>query len=250
MIDEIYCINIKKRPDRKKDVIQEMKRAGLHRLPNNEVRFTTDWDNNINGEDITDEWLKKNNFGLFDWKLKEDVALDIDFDWGKWWKRDLTRGEIGCTISHTEVWKRAKGYTLILEDDIYFTPNWIIYLKQAMNNLKRIDKDWDLLYLGREPQDPDEERVCEGIVKPKYSFCTFAYILSPSGIKKILKYEVERCIIPADEILPATYMEHPRMDVRLKYPHSLNAYAMKPRIIKQRIKADVGSDTETSEIYK
>ena len=243
MIDEIYCINIRKRPDRKEDVIREMGRAGIHRL-HKEVKFTTDWDNNLNGEDITDEWLKENGFGLFNWKLKEDVAINIDIDWALWWKRDLTRGEIGCTISHTEIWKRAKGYTLILEDDVYSEPNWIINLEQAINNLNKIDKDWDLLYLGREPQDPDEEVVCNGIVKPKYSFCTFAYMLSPSGIKKILKYEVDKCIIPADEILPATYIKHPRPDVRLKYPPSLNAYAMKPRVIKQRPKKDVGSDTE------
>jgi collagen beta-1,O-galactosyltransferase len=228
-IESVYCINIRKRPDRLEHFRMECERAGMYRL-SKKINLTTNWERNLNGEDITQEWLKENNMGVFDWQMECDY---------KWWNRPLTKGEMGCTISHTEIWKRATGYTLILEDDVLFTPNWIAKLNITINKLK----DWDLLYLGRVPQKTGEKIVCTGIVKPDYSYCTYAYILSPRGIKKIQKYEVEKSIIPADEFLTSTYIEHPRMDVRLKYPPALNAYAMEPPIILQRNKEDAGSDT-------
>jgi glycosyl transferase family 25 len=175
--------------------------------------------------------------------MTEEDAQAIDVDWGKWWSRPLTQGEIGCTISHTEIWKRAMNYTLVLEDDVTFTLNWISKLKLAMKNLDIIDKDWDLLYLGRVPQEDNETKVHNNIVKPKFSFCTYAYMLSPKGIKKIQQYNVEKSIIPADEFLSATYVNHPREDVRLKYPPTLNAYAIEPQIVLQRSKSVAGSDT-------
>jgi GR25 family glycosyltransferase involved in LPS biosynthesis len=104
------------------------------------------------------------------------------------------------------------------------------------------------LYLGRAAQNPEkEERIDEILVKPDYTYCTYAYMLSPKGIKNILKYEVEKAIIPADEFLTATYIAHPRMDIRLKYPPALRAYALAPCIVGQRNKNESGSDTESSE---
>ena len=105
-----------------------------------------------------------------------------------------------------------------------------------------IDSKWDLLYVGRLPQLlKHEERVAHTITKPLYSFCTYGYILSPSGIEKLLKYEVEKEIIPADEILAASYIAHPRIDVRLKYPPTLCAYAMEIPVVREVNRND--SDT-------
>ena len=76
------------------------------------------------------------------------------------------------------------------------------------------------------------------------SYCTYAYVISPSGREKLLNYEVEKGIIPADEFLTATYNPHPRPDVRFKYPPTLRGYSMEPTIIYQEL---LGSDTETGE---
>ena len=233
MVD-IYCINIPKRPDRLEMFKEASKDGKIYNL-NKKINITTDWENNLNGEDITDEWLDEKGFGLFDWQIESN---------NRWWSRPLTRGEIGCTISHTEIWKNANDYSLILEDDVTFTKNWIAKLKLTINNLNIIDKDWDLVYLGRVPQEDNEEYVHHNLVKPKYSFCTYAYMLSPKGIKKIQKYEVEKSVIPADEFLSATYIVHPRIDVSLKYPPTLSAYGINPPIILQRDKNVAGSDTE------
>ena len=89
----------------------------------------------------------------------------------------------------------------------------------------------------------DEERVTTNIVIPKFSYCTYGYVLSKSGVKKIREYNVQKAIIPADEFLTSTYIAHPRIDVSLKYPPTLLAYAMNPSIVDQRPKSEVGSDT-------
>jgi hypothetical protein len=106
-----------------------------------------------------------------------------------------------------------------------------------------MDKEWDLLYLGRVAQTLPEKRVAKNIVKPNFSYCTYGYVLSKSGVAKIRKYNVHEGIIPADEFLSSTFIEHPRPDVKLKYPPTLKAYALNPHIVHQREFKIVGSDT-------
>tara|TARA_R100000664_G_scaffold29214_1_gene40972 strand:+ start:867 stop:1637 length:771 start_codon:yes stop_codon:yes gene_type:complete len=244
MIDEIYCINIKKRPDR----LRKFKRDTEHLLETElglKVQYTTDWDMNLNGEDITPEWLKNNNISAYDkWNMKEQQWYE-EAEWG-WWSRELTSGELGCAISHSEVWKRAKGYTLVLEDDVLLTRNWLLKLHNVFDTLNCIDKDWELLYLGRVAQSDLEKNnktlIAPNIKKPDYTFCTYSYILSKKGLEKINKYKYRDNLIPSDEFLSATFVSHPRDDISLLYPPTINAYAAWPSITKQN--GRLGSDTE------
>ena len=100
----------------------------------------------------------------------------------------------------------------------------------TIDTLETMGIEWDLLYLGRVPQTKPEEEVVSGVVKPNFSYCTYGYVLSKSGIEKIRKYNVHKAIIPADEFLSATYVKHPRSDVSFKYPPTLKAYAVDPHI--------------------
>ena len=43
------------------------------------------------------------------------------------------------------------------------------------------------------------------------------------------------------------YMDHPREDVRRRYPPQLNAYTFDPPLVEQLPKDEAGSDTEASE---
>ncbi|TVZ03864.1 aspartate aminotransferase family protein [Trebonia kvetii] len=93
----------------------------------------------------------------------------------------------------------------------------------------------------------DEDRpVTEGIVRPGFSYCTFGYLLSASGLRKVLSCGFERALIPVDELLPALCMDHPREDIRLLYPKRLSAHALEPALITQLPKREAGSDTESS----
>ena len=119
------------------------------------IKYTTNWTNNLDGEDITDEWLNENGMNVYDkWEMKEEQWYQ-GARWG-WWNRQLSRGEIGCTISHSEIWKVAKGNVLVLEDDAIFKRNWILKIYNTIDTLKAMDKTWDLIYLGRVPQDDSE----------------------------------------------------------------------------------------------
>jgi GR25 family glycosyltransferase involved in LPS biosynthesis len=257
-----YVINIASRPDRRNLMDIMLRENGFekttddegndmsHRVnsetnvaPDLRVEWTTHWDYNKVGDEITDEWMEENGFKLFDWEMDEGEALSIDSAWAKWWSRPLTKGEIGCTLSHWAIWNDDEGPMTILEDDAVFDSNMELQRDIAIETLEVMDKDWDLLYLGRVEQTSQEKRVAKNLVKPNFSYCTYGYVLSKSGVEKIRKYNVHQGIIPADEFLSSTYIAHPRIDVSFKYPPALKAYALKPSIVHQRDFEIVGSDT-------
>jgi len=250
-----YIINIKTRNDRRQMMDLQLRNNGFEIpeegkkneegfiAPDLRVEWTTHWDYNKVADEITDEWLKENDFDLFDWEMDMGEALVTDQQRAKWWARPLTKGEIGCTLSHWAIWNDDDGPMTILEDDALFDEHMELKRDVAIETLESMDKEWDLLYLGRVALMADEEKVTTNIVIPKFSYCTYGYVLSKSGVKKIREYNVQKAIIPADEFLTSTYIAHPRMDVSLKYPPTLLAYAMNPSIVDQRPKSEVGSDT-------
>ena len=93
---------------------------------------------------------------------------------------------------------------------------------------------WDLLYLGRnrhgqdeplpsvETSTPDEREACHPalhVLKAGFSTCAHAYVLTASGIEKLLSLSLHRQVIPVDDLLPALYAEHPRNDMKHRLLH-------------------------------
>jgi glycosyl transferase family 25 len=229
----VFVVNLARRPDR---------RARMERiLPRSwPVEYTTRWPGPLDGAAIRPGDL--GGLGLFDWRIESHNA---------WWNRPLKLGEIGCAVSHWLCWQRAVALhadvALVLEDDVSLAPRIERDLPERVAELDAVDREWDLVYLGRWVLEPDNDvPVAPGLVRPAYSYCTFAYMLSARGLAKILDVEFERAIIPVDELLPALYMPHPRADVRLRYPPCLNAYAFDPPLVTQLPKDVAGSDTEAS----
>ena len=210
--------------------------------PEIKPEFSTYWKGPFDGRKLNASMLK--GYGFFRWKIDSD---------NQWWNRPLKKGEIGCAISHWQCWRRANKNNdqliLILEDDVCFVDNFWCKLQFGLTSLTRFVPEWDLLYLGRVRIEPDTPAF-DGIIKPGYSHCTFAYILTQSGIYKILQTSFEKAIIPVDEFLPAMYIDHPRADVRKRYPKRLSAYAFEPPIVLQLPKSIAGSDTEDSDFYE
>jgi glycosyl transferase family 25 len=225
-----YVVNLKRRGDR---------RARMERvLPATwDVQFTSDWDGPMDGQAIDPDDLP--GFGLYQWQIQSD---------NPWWNRPLKLGEIGCAISHWMCWQKAATAAadpaLILEDDVVLADHCAARLQSGLARLSAIDPHWDLLYLGRWALDNEDHAVTEGIVRPGYSYCTFGYALSPSGLAAMLNSGFDRALIPVDELIPALYMDHPREDIRSLYPKRLRAYAFEPPLITQLPKEEAGSDTE------
>jgi GR25 family glycosyltransferase involved in LPS biosynthesis len=110
----------------------------------------------------------------------------------KVWKKnniEYLRGIIGCKMSHLEILRKAlnykEQYIMILEDDIVFENNTLIYLELALNNLKKLD--WDILYLTTNIINiEDAIRVDTNLLYLKKSLTTTAQIFKKDKIMEII----------------------------------------------------------------
>jgi hypothetical protein len=126
-----------------------------------------------------------------------------------------------------------------LEDDVRLGSTFGEDLPGIVSRLSVVDEAWDLLFLGRCPQEADEGRIGE-FVKPGFSYGTHGYMLSHAGVDKLLATRFSSDLIPADELLPAMYGDHPRADVRARYPKTLRAYSVDPLLCS--VEHQFGSD--------
>jgi len=230
-----FVINLKRRADR----LAHMQHAVPAAL---DVEYTTDWSIPSDGRSMTIEALR--GFDLFPWRVESDNRL---------WARPLKKGEIGCAIAHWACWQRSLTCDADLfayfEDDACFVDAFMTRLHDGLQRLSAVDPDWDLLYLGRYPLAPDAP-VVPGIVRPGFSYSTFAYVLTRRAVSKVLATNFDRAIIPVDELLPALYVDHPRADVRRRYPRILRAYAFEPPLVGSFSREVSGTDTEDSDFIE
>lgn len=125
-----------------------------------------------------------------------------NFDTNKDWRdplleRTLTKGEIGCFLSHWTLWQRCAAGDepfLIFEDDVVLTdklPNTIDeHLTQA-----------DILFLLWNEMRPQGSVDCGTYKKLCYPYWTCAYIITPDAARTLINSGADKSIIPADEFL-------------------------------------------------
>jgi GR25 family glycosyltransferase involved in LPS biosynthesis len=229
-----YVVNLKRRRDRR----EWMEGIIPPELP---VTFTSDWDESFDGQDLDLARLQAEGRGLFPWRIESD---------NPWWSRPLKLGEIGCTLAHLACWQHAAAageqpFVLVLEDDAALASGFLAALLAGLRRLADHRCTFDLLYLGRYALEPDRPAVT-GFVSPGYSHCTYGYLLTRAALEAVLATRLDQAIIPVDEFLPALYIEHPRADVRARFPRQLTALAFAPPLVRQLPKQQAGSDTEDS----
>uniref|UniRef100_A0A8C9VGZ1 Collagen beta(1-O)galactosyltransferase 2b n=1 Tax=Scleropages formosus TaxID=113540 RepID=A0A8C9VGZ1_SCLFO len=177
--------------------------------------------------------------------------------------RVLTRGEIGCFLSHHYIWtqvvEQGLQQVLVLEDDVRFEPRFKSRLVTIMDNIEEAKLAWDLVYVGRKRMQVKEpEQSVEGVhnlVVADYSYWTLGYALSLQGARKLLQAKIFGKMLPVDEFLPiihgrrhflqAEYMEHFE-------PRNLRAFSVEPLLLyPTHYTGEPGyvSDTETSTIW-
>lgn len=110
--EKIYCINLDRRTDRWGESVDEFKKWGIE---NSVDRYSA-----VDGKSLTEEDL--NNF------------LDL--------------GNMGLITTHINILEESikEGYEniLLLEDDVYFTPEILKYQEY----LDLVPSDWDMIYFG------------------------------------------------------------------------------------------------------
>lgn len=231
MLIKTLIVSLERRSDRR-ERIREVLPSCL------DYRFSCDLGINFDGKSMAIDDLQ--GIQLFNWQIDCDNF---------WWDRPLKLGEIGCSLAHLELWKLAHEQkldeVLILEDDTFFPDDFEDKIGEYLKYLNKNTK-WDICYLGRCKLEHADTEINDFLVKPGYSHCTFGYMISKKGLKKILSLNFEKNIIPVDEFLPALYIDHPRSDIKEIFPKCLEAYALKEDIVFTLDKKLAGSDTEES----
>ncbi|XP_007434118.1 inactive glycosyltransferase 25 family member 3 [Python bivittatus] len=193
--DEVFLINLARRPDRRQRMLDALFELEIDPLVVDAV----------DGSALNSSSIKKMGINL----------LPGYYD--PFSGRTLTKGEVGCFLSHHHVWKeiveRKLEKSLVLEDDVRFEAYFKKHLLRLMEELEQAQTDWELIYLGRKQvNSDDEEAVAEihNLVVPKYSYWTLAYVLSWRGAQKLVEAQPLSKILPVDEFLPIMYDKHPK----------------------------------------
>uniref|UniRef100_A0A665V2U5 Procollagen galactosyltransferase 2-like n=1 Tax=Echeneis naucrates TaxID=173247 RepID=A0A665V2U5_ECHNA len=235
----IFLINLKRRLDRRTRMLKTMTSLGLQPTLTNAV----------DGKALNTSQLQ---------------ALGIEMMPGykdPYSGRVLTRGEIGCFLSHHSIWtqviERSLQKILILEDDVRFEPRFKRRLQAIMDDISRTQLNWDLIYVGRKRMQVQQpEQSVEGVnnlVEADYSYWTLGYALSQQGARKLLAAQPFTKMLPVDEFLPVMFNKHPNTEYMSHFePRDLKAFSVEPLLIyPTHYTGEPGyiSDTETSTIW-
>jgi GR25 family glycosyltransferase involved in LPS biosynthesis len=134
---------------------------------------------------------------------------------------------VGCAISHITVWEDAlkNNYEniLVLEEDFQVLDRFLV------DDFKSLPSDWDLFYLGKNtlPEFEDIETELPRIKKSAPSYNSQSYLLSSSGIKKLLSKPFKQNLFPVDEFFIATYLPHPNRNDLGFIESDVNAYTLR-----------------------
>uniref|UniRef100_A0AAR2L8R9 procollagen galactosyltransferase n=1 Tax=Pygocentrus nattereri TaxID=42514 RepID=A0AAR2L8R9_PYGNA len=175
--------------------------------------------------------------------------------------RPLTKGELGCFLSHYNIWKeiveRGLKSSLVIEDDLRFEVFFKRRLKNLLSEVQSEDLDWDLIYIGRKRMQVDRPEKAvpniHNLVEADYSYWTLGYMMSLQGAKKLLKAEPLSKMLPVDEFLPIMFNKHPVSDYMEQFENrDLKAFSAEPLLVyPTHYTGEPGyvSDTETSTVW-
>jgi GR25 family glycosyltransferase involved in LPS biosynthesis len=99
----------------------------------------------------------------------------------------LTRGAVGCYMSHVGIWKKIAEEdeltAIILEDDAIINPE----LKRTVTEFTQVvPKDWDILLIGHMLRKYYKGKTYHKVVQFYGLHC---YVISAKGARNILKYD-------------------------------------------------------------
>ncbi|MGH0157726.1 UNVERIFIED_CONTAM: hypothetical protein FKN15_046046 [Acipenser sinensis] len=192
---EVYLINLHRRPDRRDRMVRTLYEQDI------DVKVMDAVDGGaLNSSDIK--------------QLGVDLLPGY---YDPFSGRTLTKGEVGCFLSHYNIWKEMVDLQLeravVFEDDVRFQGNFKKRLLRLIEEIDLVELDWDLIYLGRKQVNPTQEQPVENVrnlVEAGYSYWTLSYVISLQGATKLLNAEPLSKMVPIDEFLPLMYDKHPK----------------------------------------
>lgn len=206
IFDQIYLINLDRRPDRLERFMNSFENSDMKNM--NILRM-----NAVDGSEIDITRVPLSETAKGELKQIETTGFRSKH-------YQLTRGAIGCYLSHVKVWKDIveKGHKngLIFEDDVTLPDN--MYARM-LNSMKGVPDDWDVLLFGFHCKDCENKKSYR---KVKRFILLHCYAISYSGIIKMLK---TNSLFPITQQIDS-YMSELSQDI-------LNIYTVKNPIIHQ-----------------
>jgi GR25 family glycosyltransferase involved in LPS biosynthesis len=168
-----YCINLEDNKDRWQNIQKDQKQVSfnIHRIDAVDTR--KNWEQYRN--ELTREAAVK---------LRNTINNGVRPD-----HQDLSPGAIGCFLSHLKIYElvlkkhKKDDIILILEDDNKFVNNFENKLHKI---IKTAPQDWDIILLGYYDRGSVKVPNNKNFRKIKKFYLMNCYLISISGIKKIL----------------------------------------------------------------
>jgi GR25 family glycosyltransferase involved in LPS biosynthesis len=103
----------------------------------------------------------------------------------------LSRGTIGCYLSHRSVWEKIStgpdDYALILEDDADFAASQVTAVQQAVEEISQFDKLWTVIILGQQRKlAARNSKAPKGYYVPAQCSGLHIYLVSKRGAAQLL----------------------------------------------------------------
>lgn len=205
LFDEIFLINLKRRPDRLINFIDFYKKSDMK-------NFAVTKFDAIDGTQLDVDKVPLSELAKAELKQLESTGYRTKH-------YQLTKGAIGCYLSHVKIWEtilnRDNDVALIFEDDAKVPEDINMLIK---NEMEHIPKNWDIVLFGY---------LCTKCFKhEKYNeverfMLTHCYIIKKSAISKIFN---------SNTLFPITQ----QIDALMSELSSLiNIYTVKDKLVKQ-----------------
>ena len=134
-----------------------------------------------------------------DYDKLQSLGFDVNHDWiDPLLNTPLTKGEVGCFLSHWEIWKKCVEMNepvMVLEDDARITDRF------SMEEIEQYLQTYSFLYLGWKEMKTSVP-IDGVVVEPVYPYWTLAYVITPESAKILMNESIATSIIPVDEYLP------------------------------------------------
>lgn len=232
-IGRIYVINLDREPDRWRRLKQELQRmhdnAG-HPLSNLTRRLSAVDARYL--KHLPDDDVLHGHYTLADQLfVQPDPLLAGNHEIGAR-QVHMSRQEVAVALSHIEAWRQiaagAPSYTLVLEDDAYFTRAFARILDGAWQEAMELAgqcSQFDMLYLSYEEAgaNPPRTHVSDLLFRPVSGLWQLSgYVLSSTGARKLL------------DLLPV----RGPVDLWMNHQfHHLDVLAARQPVIEQRLDA-------------
>lgn len=189
-VPAVIVIHLTRHRERRRRLSGLLKRHGFPRVT---------WLNAVDGKELEPEppWQGTNLPPVTAWPNWADPYA----------RRALTLGEVACTLSHVTAWQHIVDRdrpAIVLEDDATLVEPLMQDLPRLLADLDYFD--FDLCYLAQRNAPGPKPLMGRYVHLVDYHpVWTLAYLLPPSGAKKLLAGPWQTQLIPADELLPAAF---------------------------------------------